>query len=103
MVLVAVAIGAGWLYSVAVTFWIEGEVFYEAAAFLAAFVLLGHWFEMRARGGANDAVRERIATIEAKKSLLNKRVMITLDDGQVHTIDNGAMSVCKILAALDKA
>ena len=41
----------------AVTFWIEGEVFYEAAAFLAAFVLLGHWFEMRARGGANDAVR----------------------------------------------
>ncbi len=57
MVLVAVAIGAGWLYSVAVTFWIEGEVFYEAAAFLAAFVLLGHWFEMRARGGANDAVR----------------------------------------------
>ena len=57
MVLVAVAIGTGWLYSVAATFWIEGEVFYEAAAFLAAFVLLGHWFEMRARGGANDAIR----------------------------------------------
>jgi Cu2+-exporting ATPase len=57
MVLVAVAIGAGWLYSVAVTFWIGGEVFYEAAAFLAAFVLLGHWLEMRARGGANEAIR----------------------------------------------
>jgi len=57
MVLVAVAIGTGWLYSVAATFFIEGEVFYEAAAFLAAFVLLGHWFEMRARGGANDAIR----------------------------------------------
>jgi Cu2+-exporting ATPase len=57
MVLVAVAIGTGWVYSVAATFWIEGEVFYEAAAFLAAFVLLGHWFEMRARGGANDAIR----------------------------------------------
>ena len=27
-----------------------GEVFYEAASVLAAFVLLGHWFEMRARG-----------------------------------------------------
>ena len=24
---------------------------------LATFVLLGHWFEMRARGGANDAIR----------------------------------------------
>jgi len=57
MVLVAVAIGAGWLYSVAATFFIEGEVFYEAAGMLATFVLLGHWFEMRARGGANDAVR----------------------------------------------
>ncbi len=57
MVLVAVAIGAGWVYSVAATFFIDGEVFYEAAAFLAAFVLLGHWFEMRARGGANDALR----------------------------------------------
>jgi Cu2+-exporting ATPase len=57
MVLVAVAIGTGWVYSVAATFWIEGEVFYEAAAFLAVFVLLGHWFEMRARGGANDAIR----------------------------------------------
>jgi P-type Cu2+ transporter len=57
MVLVAVAVGAGWTYSVAATFLIPGEVFYEAAAFLATFVLLGHWFEMRARGGANDAVR----------------------------------------------
>jgi Cu2+-exporting ATPase len=57
MVLVAVAIGTGWLYSVAATFWIGGDVFYEASAFLATFVLLGHWFEMRARGGANDAIR----------------------------------------------
>jgi len=57
MVLVAVAIGSGWLYSVVVTFRGGGDVFYEAATVLAAFVLLGHWFEMRARGGANDAIR----------------------------------------------
>jgi P-type Cu2+ transporter len=57
MVLVAVAVGAGWLYSVGVTLTGGGEVFYEAASVLAAFVLLGHWFEMRARGGANDAIR----------------------------------------------
>lgn len=56
-VLVAVAVGAGWLYSVAVTLTGGGEVFYEAVTLLAAFVLLGHWFEMRARGGANDAIR----------------------------------------------
>ena len=57
MVLVAVAIGTAWIYSVAATFFIAGDVFYEAAAMLATFVLLGHWFEMRARGGANDAIR----------------------------------------------
>jgi Cu2+-exporting ATPase len=57
MVLVAVAVGAGWLYSVVITLTGGGEVFYEAATVLAAFVLLGHWFEMRARGGANDAIR----------------------------------------------
>ncbi|MCB1251944.1 MAG: heavy metal translocating P-type ATPase, partial [Austwickia sp.] len=57
MVLVAVAVAAGWLYSVGITLTGGGEVFYEAAAMLTAFVLLGHWFEMRARGGANEAVR----------------------------------------------
>ncbi|MDT0212502.1 copper-translocating P-type ATPase [Rothia sp. ARF10] len=57
MVLVAVAVATGWLYSVGVTLTGGGEVFYEAAAMLTTFVLLGHWFEMRARGGANDAIR----------------------------------------------
>jgi Cu2+-exporting ATPase len=57
MVLVAVAVGAGWVYSLGVTLTGGGEVFYEAATVLASFVLLGHWFEMRARGGANDAIR----------------------------------------------
>lgn len=57
MVLVAVAVGAGWVYSLGVTLTGGGEVFYEAATILTAFVLLGHYFEMRARGGANEAVR----------------------------------------------
>ena len=57
MVLVAVAVGAGWLYSLGVTLTVGGEVFYEAATVLSGFVLLGHWFEMRARGGANEAIR----------------------------------------------
>jgi len=57
MVLVAVGVGAGWLYSLVVTLTGGGEVFYEAATVLASFVLLGHWVEMRARGGANDAIR----------------------------------------------
>ncbi|GEL97322.1 heavy metal translocating P-type ATPase [Cellulomonas terrae] len=57
MVLVAVGVGTGWLYSLWITLTGGGEVFYEAATVLTTFVLLGHWVEMRARGGANDAVR----------------------------------------------
>ena len=57
MVLVAVAVGTGWLYSVVVTVTGGGDVFYEAAAVLSAFVLLGHWLEMRARSGASTAIR----------------------------------------------
>lgn len=57
MVLVSVGVGTGWLYSVWVTLTGGGDVFYEAATVLSAFVLLGHWFEMRARGGANEAIR----------------------------------------------
>lgn len=66
MVLVAVAVGSGWLYSLIVTLSGGGEVFYEAAAVLASFVLLGHWFEMRARGGANDAIRTLLNLSPAK-------------------------------------
>jgi Cu2+-exporting ATPase len=56
MVLVA-TVGVGWIYSVAVVFGLQGEPFFEAISLLAAFVLFGHWMEMRARAGASDAVR----------------------------------------------
>ena len=70
MVLVAVAVGAGWLYSLAVTLTGGGEVFYEAATVLTTFVLLGHWFEMRARGGANDAIRALLDLAPARALVL---------------------------------
>jgi len=56
-VLVALAVGVSWVYSAAVTLGLNGEVFFDAGAMLATFVLLGHWFEMRARGGASDSIR----------------------------------------------
>nr|WP_245746463.1 copper-translocating P-type ATPase [Nocardia altamirensis] len=70
MVLVAVGIGAGWLYSLAITVTGGGEVFYEASTMLATFVLLGHWFEMRARGGANDAIRALIDLAPPKAEVI---------------------------------
>lgn len=70
MVLVAVAVGSGWLYSLIVTLTGGGDVFYEAVTVLASFVLLGHWFEMRARGGANEAIRSLLDLAPPKALVL---------------------------------
>jgi P-type Cu2+ transporter len=83
MVLVAVAIGTGWVYSVAATFWIRGDVFYEASAFLATFVLLGHWFEMRARGGANDAMRALLDLAPPKALVLREGEPVEVPTAEV--------------------
>ena len=56
-VLVALSVGAGYVFSVVATFAFRGEVFYEAAVVLLAFILFGHWMEMRARAGASNAIR----------------------------------------------
>jgi Cu2+-exporting ATPase len=87
MVLVAVAIGTGWIYSVAATFWIGGDVFYEASAFLATFVLLGHWFEMRARGGANDAVRALLDLAPPKAIVIRGAVEEAVPTAEVRVGD----------------
>ena len=87
MVLVAVAIGVGWLYSVAATFFIEGEVFYEAAGMLATFVLLGHWFEMRARGGANDAIRALLDLAPPKAVVLRDGQPVEIPTAEVQVGD----------------
>ena len=83
MVLVAVAIGTGFVYSVAATFWIKGDVFYEASAFLATFVLLGHWFEMRARGGANDAIRALLDLAPPKAVVIRDSEELELPTAEV--------------------
>jgi len=56
-VLVVLSVGTGYVFSVGATFFFGGVQFYEAVAVLLVFILLGHWLEMRARAGANDAIR----------------------------------------------
>ena len=83
MVLVAVAVGAGWLYSLVVTLTGGGDTFYEAATVLAAFVLLGHWFEMRARGGANDAIRTLLDLAPPKATVIRNGETVEVTTAEV--------------------
>jgi len=87
MVLVAVGVGTGWLYSLAVTLTGGGDVFYEAATVLTSFVLLGHWFEMRARGGANDAVRTLLELAPAKAVVLRDGEPVEVPTAEVQVGD----------------
>ncbi|MEV6859459.1 heavy metal translocating P-type ATPase [Streptosporangium subroseum] len=87
MVLVSVAVGAGWLYSLIVTLTGGGEVFYEAATVLAAFVLLGHWFEMRARGGANDAIRTLLDLAPPRAVVIRGDALVEVPTAEVVTGD----------------
>jgi P-type Cu2+ transporter len=89
MVLVAVAVGSGWLYSLVITLTGGGDVFYEAVAVLSAFVLLGHWFEMRARGGANDAIRTLLDLAPPKA--------VVLRDGQEVEVPTAEVAVGDLL------
>lgn len=83
MVLVAVGVGAGWLYSLAITLSGGGEVFYEAASVLATFVLLGHWVEMRARGGANDAIRRLLELAPPRAVVLRDGAEVEVPTSEV--------------------
>ena len=87
MVLVAVAVGAGWIYSLVVTLTGGGDVFYEAVTVLTAFVLLGHWFEMRARGGANDAIRKLLDLAPPMALVLRGEEPVEIPTAEVVTGD----------------
>jgi Cu2+-exporting ATPase len=89
MVLVSVGVGAGWLYSLGVTLSGGGEVFYEAATVLSTFVLLDHWFEMRARGGANDAIRTLLE--------LAPPMAVVLEDGDAVQVPTSEVQVGDLL------
>ena len=46
--------------------------------------------------------KNRIANVDTKKSFFDKRVMLTLDNGQVHTFSYGAMGIDKLVDAISK-
>lgn len=82
-VLVALSVGAGYLFSVAATFLFKGEVFYEASVVLLAFVLFGHWMEMRARSGASDAIRALLDLAPPKATVIRNGQPVEIPTAEV--------------------
>lgn len=63
--LIAVGTSAAYFYSLATTYLIKGEVFYETAALLITFVMLGKWLEARTKGKAGEAIKKLLG-LQAK-------------------------------------
>lgn len=67
--LIALGTTAAFLYSLATTYLIEGEVFFETSALLITFVVLGKWMEEKVKGRAGDAIRKLLG-LQAKTALV---------------------------------
>jgi Cu2+-exporting ATPase len=81
--LIVLSVGTGYVFSVGATFLYEGEVFYEAAAVLLVFILLGHWLEMRARAGASDAIRALMDLAPAMATVVRNGVETQVPTAEV--------------------
>src|SRR2546428_1818601 len=90
MTLIATGVLVSCLYSVAVTVGLPGEMFYDAAAMLTAFSLLGHWMEMRSRFATGRAVEAllKLAPPTARR----------VRDGQEEEVPLEAIAVGDVLA-----
>ncbi len=86
-VLVALSVGAGYAFSVAATFFIDSEVFYEASVVLLAFVLFGHWMEMRARAGASRAIRALLDLAPPKATVIRSGEPVEVPTAEVQVGD----------------
>jgi Cu+-exporting ATPase len=77
--LIALGVGAAYLYSlvVSIAIWFGSEKFgmrdlyFEVAAFLIAFILLGKWLEVIAKGKTSEAI-EKLMGLQPKKALVLK-------------------------------
>ena len=83
--LIATGIMTAYLYSVGTTFFFEGEVFYEAAAMLTTFSLLGHWMEMAARNATGEAISSLLKLVPDTAHVVRdgREEKVPVDDVQI--------------------
>ena len=84
MTLIALAISAAYVFSVAVTFGFPGQEFYWELVTLIAIMLLGHWVEMRSVMGASRALEELVKLLPDSATRIDA-------DGSLHDVPISAL------------
>lgn len=85
-VLIATGVLAAYLASLLLTV-VGAETFFEAAAMLVTFVLFGHWMEMRARKGTNDAMRALFDLVPPQATVIRNGMEETIPSSEVQVGD----------------
>ncbi len=87
--LIALGVGSAYLYSLPTFFLRRGHVYFEAAAAIITFVLLGRYLEEKAKGKAGEAIRQLVD--------LQPQTATLLKDGQEFTVDAESLQVDDVL------
>ena len=69
--LIALGAGSAYAYSVTTLWWRSRHVYFEAAAGIVSFVLLGRYLEERAKGKASEAIRRLVELQPQSATLLD--------------------------------
>ena len=80
--LVSMGTGAAWAWSAVALFAVDGHVYFETAAVIVTLILLGRWFEARAKRRSGDAIRA-LAGLGASTARLEDGTTIDIDDLRV--------------------
>lgn len=80
--LIALGVGSAYGYSLPSLFRRRGHMYFEAAAAIITFVLLGRYLEERARGKAGEAIRQLVDLQPQTATLLRegKEILVDVDD-----------------------
>lgn len=87
--LIALGVGSAYLYSLPTFFLRRGHVYFEAAAAIITFVLLGRYLEEKAKGKAGEAIRQLVD--------LQPQTATLLKGGQEFTVDADSLQVDDVL------
>jgi Cu+-exporting ATPase len=86
--LVALGTGSIYVYSLAITLgMIDGEVYYEAAALILAFVITGRYIEARAKHGTGEAVKKLLEMQPQEASIIRGGGEVRVPLGEVRVGD----------------
>ena len=80
--LVSMGTGAAWAWSAVALLAVDGHVYFETAAVIVTLLLLGRWFEARAKRRSGDAIRA-LAGLGASTARLEDGTTIDVDDLRV--------------------